>query len=315
MFAGYRAIGQDINLVQFFRTSLATDACVVSIKRISDGKYYDFSRSDTDLDDRFVTSPVTGTSAATWRGDGDWSFSLTSTSTLAAGVYIFYFSLTRTGDAAFATSTSQHIEVTSLTQTIAPWAGSNLSTLARLKSWLNIDANDTKWDTVLSDIILPGVTKQIQNRCDQTFIAANYTEYHDGDGYHGFIYLRERPVTAIIALYEDADREFTDTTLIDTSYYQWYDSGLIFRTDKANFIKGRKVICAEYAAGFSAIPRDLEMACLEWCAWEFQRRMKGHLASDTTGQRQSNAYRMEAVPPGIIDRLAPYMRLSFGEEY
>jgi hypothetical protein len=74
----------------------------------------------------------------------------------------------------------------------------DLTTLARVKEYLEIATATTTWDDKL-DTLITAVSRAVEFYCDRKFIAASYIEYHDGaDAWRkGFISLNHSPVTAI----------------------------------------------------------------------------------------------------------------------
>ncbi len=139
-----------------------------------------------------------------------------------------------------------------------------LTTHERVKSYLQIKADDTTKDVVIAEII-ERISKSVATRCNRNFEYQAYIEYHHGDGKFRRFVLNQFPVdsTATFQLYDDYNRVYDSTTLIAaTDYSVDYASGIVTLDAFVPFLKGYNNIKVIYSAGYKVIPEDLERAAL-----------------------------------------------------
>ena len=162
-----------------------------------------------------------------------------------------------------------------------------LVTLAQLKSFLGIDGthNDTRLE-----LNIEAASRTIQNYIGYSPVSQSYTdEFHEGDGTDR-IYTKARPITAITTItVEDGS--------VDTS-------GVSNRTtyiDLEGYAPTRGAeILVDYTAGYSTIPYDMQMACLQIAGYYEAQQ-------DTTGlnalSSRSNDTTSRTLDDGFIDRI------------
>lgn len=137
-----------------------------------------------------------------------------------------------------------------------------LISLDDLKIYLKESGGDH--DSVLS-IIINSVSTDFEGHLGRTLRQATYTDlYLDGNG-EKTLFLPDWPVDSITSLEED---EEALTEGIDEDYILYADDGYIVRNGA--WLEGNKTIKITYKAGYTTIPKDVQLACLKWCAWEFQ---------------------------------------------
>jgi|GEM_PF-1428286 len=142
--------------------------------------------------------------------------------------------------------------------------GSELSTLANVKEYLRITTAD---DDTLIQKILTRTSTWIQKYCNRVFIAADYTEYYDGDGTKELL-VNQYPINSIASMYDDYDRVFGSDTAITVADLVYYPEGRIVYPYNS-FMRGQKNIKITYNAGYATIPADLEQACIKMVASEY----------------------------------------------
>jgi hypothetical protein len=130
---------------------------------------------------------------------GDY-YSLDFPSTITAGNYrVVYYVAASAGSPTTSDLLldSEELYWTGTTASYTP-ASDYLTTLARVKEYLEIDSGTTTWDAKLTTL-LGAVSRAVEFYCDRKFIAESVIEYHDGaDAWRkGFVSLRNSPVTAI----------------------------------------------------------------------------------------------------------------------
>ncbi len=125
-------------------------------------------------------------------------------------------------------------------------------------------------------------------------------EFHDG-GYES-IWLKNYPVNSLSKLELDGDDWLPDVTYVP-------ETGEIFLTDGGKFPPGRRIIEADYNAGWQAVPADIKQAAvITAAAWYNRRGSEGKatvLMSDGTAQNIS-----DEIPKETIQLLRPYRKAT-----
>jgi len=205
-----------------------------------------------------------------------------------------------------------------------------LTTLAQIKSFLNVPTTVTSQDAWLSALLL-AADASIKQYCGRNFEQATYTEFYSGNGTK-FLTLRQRPVTSITNIWLDhyghygfGDNPFTSATLLTQGKDYALDldesgtqsrSGLVGRINTVwsdvprQYYTGRvtaesgpsfgniKVI---YTAGYATIPQDVQYACCFVVAYMRRTIEKGaHIHGE-----KLDRYSYELVPPKFEQTQTP----------
>ena len=160
-----------------------------------------------------------------------------------------------------ATSNGNTVTVTNDTEgdVTAPTAGDTPFTVIEEVAGTSGDITE---DGRITDLI-NDASWHLNGECDRELKSRSQTEYHDGNGGY-LLYLNHPPISAV-TLYQDSDRAWASTTEIASTDYVVYTEdnvGKIWLTGTA-FLNDRRVIKVTYTGGFSTIPHDLEMACVQ----------------------------------------------------
>jgi hypothetical protein len=161
---------------------------------------------------------------------------------------------------------------------VVPYA---LTTLARAKLLLGI--TDTSKDALL-EALINAVTDFIETFCGRRFKEPtnDFVEIVDGSGGKN-ISVRNYPITYFAKL----ERRLSDNTFenVDaTTFYRDDANGLIIFFGNINTDRGVANYRATYKGGFSTIPNDLNLACVQLVVREFnQRQGAGDIKSERLG--------------------------------
>lgn len=135
-----------------------------------------------------------------------------------------------------------------------------LTTLANVKSWLEIDTLVTTNDAILTRLI-DSCSSYIESWLNRKILQGTYTENYDGRGGNA-ITLAQYPITALTSVSIDGVAQTilasTETTKTGVRYV---DRQLVINGDV--FPRGRGNIAVVYTAGYSSAPSDIEQACIE----------------------------------------------------
>jgi len=132
-------------------------------------------------------------------------------------------------------------------------------------------------------------------------------EYLDGGS--GILYLPHLNISNI-TVWHDLDRDFADTSEVDSDDYSIYAERGIIKCNDWTFNKGNKVIKVQYDGGYSedAIPSDLRRKLVKQIAYEFKRRSDAGLMSVTYPDGTINKFDIGEWLPDVEQVLTRYGR-------
>jgi len=107
---------------------------------------------------------------------------------------------------------------------------------------------------------------------EMTWASTEQTEYHSADGYTDRIFVNHRPIASIDSVYDDPDRDYESTDLIDSDDYTYdEEKGIVFFD--YNLMKGLNNIRIIYTAGYSdsAVPAWLKRLLIRQVAHWYQQ--------------------------------------------
>jgi hypothetical protein len=146
--------------------------------------------------------------------------------------------------------------------TISPTA---LTTLADVKESMGISSGDTSQDNLIIRKINQA-TLMIERYCGRNFLAADYTEYYDGDG-GSELTLRHYPVNSVASLsYRNTTSNENDFTTYDTVDY-FIDATAGRLKSLGSWWGSYDTWKVVYNAGYSTIPDDLAEVCASLAAY------------------------------------------------
>lgn len=180
-----------------------------------------------------------------------------------------------------------------------------LTTLAKVKSQLDIPPSDTSQDTRLN-VFLNAASQVIESYCERKFEQMTYTEYHHGRKMN-FIMPREFPISSITSMSIDNDRVFGVNTVVPPSDYSIADRDrTVFYNGK--FPQGFNNIKLVYVAGYATIPADIDLACI-WAVEWFERHRKDKSMGRTSVSKGDESIGILAeMPPMVLQLINPYKR-------
>ena len=183
-------------------------------------------------------------------------------------------------------------------------SANNLCSLAELKLFVGIAKSDEELDTQLEEYI-NGASWLLKEETGRFLKAQAITEYHDGTG-SLLIMLRHRPVNSVTTLHSDSARSFGSTTLIAATDYQVYTNGRYIIVTDAGLDVGAQVIKVVYNGGYSTIPHDLKMACIEMATYWYEK-FKSHRVGlkSVSNDAGSDTY-VEDMPGAVKKAIARY---------
>jgi len=140
-----------------------------------------------------------------------------------------------------------------------------------VKLFLGIPSGTTTDDTLLDRIIACAEADALSQVDRNISTISTYTEDFDGDGESGRLVLKETPVTAVLAVYDDLDRAFSADTLLDAADYTFTANGILKLDSSLKFTKGTGNVRVQYQAGYAAVPEDFKKAIIDMSIAEYMR--------------------------------------------
>jgi hypothetical protein len=181
----------------------------------------------------------------------------------------------------------------------------SLTTLAKVKSQLDIPASDTSQDVRLTTY-LNAASSAIESYCERKFEQATYTEYHHGRRMN-FIMPREFPIVSVTTLNIDNDRLYPSDKDVPVNEYSIADRNrTIFYSGK--FPQGFNNIKLVYTAGYATIPGDVELACIWACEWFVKHRERKDMGRVSVSKGDESVGILASMPPMILELINPYKR-------
>jgi uncharacterized phiE125 gp8 family phage protein len=152
-------------------------------------------------------------------------------------------------------------------------AAADLTTLARVKEYLQLSSTNSTWNDILNSLITQ-CSKAIDKYCQRVFISTgSVTEFYDGKRQRELV-LRKHPVVSVTSVHDDYARVFPASTLVNSAdYYVDTDRGII-KFD-VTLSEGRGNIKVVYSAGYTdiaSLPPNVVLAANKLVAAVFNKR-------------------------------------------
>lgn len=138
----------------------------------------------------------------------------------------------------------------------------SLFVLQDFKTYKGISSTDRDAQT---SPIVDAVNSLVESYCNRKFteyVSVPKEEFFDGSD--SFVYLEEFPVIEIVSVETSADAGQTYSEFLE--YYLDSEVGLLETVNSKPFVNTnfpRRSLKVSYKAGYSEIPKDLQLACLD----------------------------------------------------
>ena len=182
---------------------------------------------------------------------------------------------------------------------------SDLATLTNVKEYLDIESDDTTFDSLIGRLITAS-SRQIEAYCGRVFEIQSYTENHDGNA-SDILFLNNTPVVSVASVSIDGESLGVDEFKVYDDYLRLV-SGL--------FTPGRLNVSVDYTAGYydaqtESPPSDLEDACIQLVAFKFNLRGADGLAERRVNE-SAESFAGAAIPLAVAIILDKYRRPRHG---
>lgn len=184
-------------------------------------------------------------------------------------------------------------------------------TLSQTKDYLSISSGDTSKDSWVETLINAS-SDLIERTCGRSFKSASRTNILDGHGTNEVV-LPHYPVSSVTSVKIDGERVFGADTALAVTEFEVSETGIL-RLHEQRFPEGSKVVKVEYTAGFTAIPADLQLACLFTVEWMFRTQNDRRLGRTTVTKGNETIENVPGIPKDILMVLEPFVSTSLSSE-
>ncbi|MBI5118824.1 phage gp6-like head-tail connector protein [Candidatus Poribacteria bacterium] len=181
----------------------------------------------------------------------------------------------------------------------------DLTTLADVKEYLDIGADEIKFDSLLGRLIAAS-SRQIEGHCGRTLEIKSYGETYDGNA-SDILFLDNTPIISVASLEIDGEA-------VQPEDFKVYDDYV--RLPSRLFTPGELNVAVTYSAGLfdagaGAPPADLVDACIQLVAFKFNLRGAEGL-TDRRANQTAEKFVGEAIPLSVAIILDKYRRVKVG---
>jgi uncharacterized phiE125 gp8 family phage protein len=178
----------------------------------------------------------------------------------------------------------------------------DLTSIDKAKEWLGVSG--AKDDALLTRLVT-AVSTAVEEYVDRTLASTSYTETRDGPG-GSRLSMPNFPITAVASVLIDGASIPVASSAIANGYL--YTSTSIALRGYV-FALGVQNVMVQYTAGFAAIPKDVEQACLDWLGHIYRSRDRiGHNSKSINGETVS--FFVGPIPKAVEMMLKPYRRVA-----
>jgi hypothetical protein len=144
--------------------------------------------------------------------------------------------------------------------------------LTEVKEHLRFTGDDatTDFDTILNQLILQ-IDKAVKTYLNRDIEQTTYKQLYNGTG-DFFLELNQYPIISVSALSQSLDRttqKYSDKLTEGTQFLLNKKSGIIELFENT-FSRDQKNVYIEYSAGFTSVPGDIKLVCLDWIYKKFE---------------------------------------------
>lgn len=183
-------------------------------------------------------------------------------------------------------------------------ATGDLTTLAKVRTHLDIETAFTTDDTLLTQLVTTCSTWFKNQLGGRDIYSASYTEYFSGCGQR-VLFPRQWPITAVSSLVIDGETIVVRPT--------WDGDGYVIvdehKLELVGYTAGHGTnnVTLAYTAGYASIPGDIDQAVIEVVAWRYRERKRiGQVSANVGGE--SITFSQYAAPLSVQAVIDVYRR-------
>lgn len=183
-------------------------------------------------------------------------------------------------------------------------AAGDLTSLDPVKAWLGLTDADQAEDDALLSWLITAASGFIRSWCSRDFTSQGYIETHDGTDGTRLPFLHT-PVSAVASLLIDNRPIPAGDPVLTPGYY--FTPTMLMLNGFA-FSRGYGNVVITYTAGLTAIPPDLEQACIELVGQRYREKDRIGLSSKGMAG-ETTAFALKELPDTVKAALQPYRRI------
>jgi len=169
-------------------------------------------------------------------------------------------------------------------------AANALTTLDRVKRYLEIDIANTTYDDIITELI-NSVSTAIESYCGRKFKEQQFTETIVDPG--SCLFVDNYPIKTIASIADESGS-------IASAY--WKNRGSYIELT----IKPAGDVTVTYTGGYNLVPEDLQLACCKWVDALYKRDIADYSKTITDS---GAVIRPEAIPGQVKALIDPYRRI------
>lgn len=185
----------------------------------------------------------------------------------------------------------------------------SLCTLQDVKTYFAITSAS---EDDLLNALIAAASADIENYCNRTFAQAAYTETRNGNGANAMA-ARQYPIVSVQGVTVDGYAVPAAADAVSSGFV-FSDTAIYIRNSGRgrapgcgwSFARGVQNVTLQYTAGYATIPADLVQACVELVGWKRAKRQRIDKTSETLGNQQTQAFKLDGMPPSVIAAINTY---------
>jgi hypothetical protein len=190
----------------------------------------------------------------------------------------------------------------------------DLCEIGALKRMIGIEDEQAKDDSLLN-LLIRGVSAQIQRWLGRTILSGTYTEYHDVNENQSLFAVSAWPVTAVTSVVNAADWTWSATTAVDSSDIHYAGSDGIIALYAVPLVVGARALRIIYTGGMAANTEelangdysDVSMAALQQCVAVWNNRRYFGVSGASAGAASVSPNGTKLLD-SVKELLAPHRR-------
>lgn len=192
----------------------------------------------------------------------------------------------------------------------------DLTTVSKVKRFIGLRDEDDKDDQLLSELVTQ-VSTHIESYLDRTLeIQTDKVEFFDVEYRSVAFKVSAFPISAVAGVWNDTDRTFDSSSVVDSSnYYVETATGLVV-IDKQFLLPGPGVLKIQYTGGIATTVYDviknfpaISSAATMECAYRYRNRSNLGLIAATAAGGGITLQQKDEFLPQVSGMLDPYRRV------
>lgn len=141
--------------------------------------------------------------------------------------------------------------------------------------------------------LIDQLSEVFEGYCDRDFLSRTYTEYLDGTGTY-YLHPKHYPITSVSGIYDDSGWAWAESTLISGANYRIKDDNcIVYNSYWGAYDQNIKIV---YTAGYSTVPVDVKLACIEEVVRKWKNRNAVDVLAITASDGSVTRYEKDLMP-------------------